>query len=333
MRMRQVEAFRAVMISGGVTTAAELLHISQPSVSRLIADLERSVGFSLFERRGGRVFPTMQAETLYDAVRRSFTGLDLLDQAARRIRAHPVGTIRIAALSALASGVLPPVLAAFGARYPDIKVTVESLGQLGVLDRVFLGQADIGLAVEAPPRAGVVSAPLAEAEYVCAAPAGHRFETQNVVDAADLDGENFIGPMHETDALWFGVDEVLTERNIHPRRRLETQQAFTSYAFVQAGLGVTVAEPFSAPLFHRLGVCIRRFRPRLAVRFALLEPEIGPTPPAIAEFRAAIVVAAQDVLAQTAALTETSAAKRPRAEISAKACSSQGGAPKSTAKT
>jgi DNA-binding transcriptional LysR family regulator len=304
MNMRQVEAFRAVMISGGVTSAAEMMNISQPSVSRLIGDLERAVGFALFERRSGRVFPTQQAEALYDAVRRSFTGLELLEQAARRIGAHPVGTIRIAALSALAGAVLPPMLAAFGARYPKVKVTVESLGQSGVLDRVFLGQADIGLSVETAPRTGVVSTLLADAEYVCALPQGHRLAGRRQIDAADLDGEVFVGPMHDADALWFGIDEVLTTEAVKPRRQVETQHAFATYAFVQAGLGLTVAEPFSAPLFHQLGVRIRRFRPRLSVRFALLEPEIGPTPPAIADLRAGVMAAAEAVLARTLALAD-----------------------------
>jgi DNA-binding transcriptional LysR family regulator len=292
MRMRQVEAFRAVMASGGVTAAATMMNVSQPSVSRLIADLEASVGFQLFERRGGRVIPTAQAEALYDAVQRSFTGLDLLDQAARRIRAHPVGTIRVASLSAIAVGVLPPVIADFNARYPDIKITVESLGQRGVVDRVFLGQADIGLTVEASTRIGVVSTPLVEAEYVCILPAGHRLATRAHIDVGDLDGEAFIGPMHEAEALWFGLDQALEERKVQLHRRLETQHSFPAYAYVEAGLGVTVAEPFSAPLFHRLGVVVRRFRPTLKVPFALLEPEIGPSPPVIAEFRAAVSAAA-----------------------------------------
>jgi DNA-binding transcriptional LysR family regulator len=292
MRMRQVEAFRAVMASGGVTSAATMMNVSQPSVSRLIADLEASVGFQLFERRGGRVIPTAQAEALYDAVQRSFTGLDLLDQAARRIRAHPVGTIRVASLSAIAVGVLPPVIADFNARYPDIKITVESLGQRGVVDRVFLGQADIGLAVEVSTRTGVVSTSLVEAEYVCILPAGHRLATRAHIDVSDLDGEAFIGPMHEAEALWFGLDQALEERKVELHRRLETQHSFPAYAYVEAGLGVTVAEPFSAPLFHRLGVVVRRFRPTLKVPFALLEPEIGPSPPVIAEFRAAVGAAA-----------------------------------------
>jgi DNA-binding transcriptional LysR family regulator len=66
-----------------------MLNVSQPSVSRLIADLERAVGFRLFDRRGARVHPTEQAQMLFEAVRRSYTGLDLLDQAARRIARIP----------------------------------------------------------------------------------------------------------------------------------------------------------------------------------------------------------------------------------------------------
>jgi DNA-binding transcriptional LysR family regulator len=293
MRMRQVEAFRA---------AATMMNISQPSVSRLISDLETSVGFQLFERRGGRVIPTAQADALFDAVQRSFTGLDLLEQAARRIGAHPVGTIRVAALSALAVGVLPPVIADFNARYPDIKIIVESLGQRAVVDRVFLGQADIGLAVEEPARPGVVSTPLVEAEYVCLLPEGHRLSARDHVDVDDLNGEAFIGPMHEADALWFGLDLVLQERGVQLQRRLETQHSLSAYAYVEAGLGVTVAEPFSAPLFHRLGVVVKRFRPTLKVAFALLEPEIGPSPPVIAAFRVGVKKAANERVAAALAL-------------------------------
>jgi len=299
MKMRQVEAFRAVMLSGGVTAAAQMMNVSQPSVSRLIADLEHAVGFALFERRGGRMFPTDQAQALYEAVRRSFTGLDLLDQAARRIRAHPVGAIRIAALAALASGVLPPVIRDFRARYPEIKVTVEALGQRAVVDRVFLGQADIGLAVETADRQGVSSVLLADAEYVCVMPAGHPLAARSVIEPKDLDGETLIGPMHEVDALWFGIDQVFQAAGITPLRRLETQHSFPAYAYVEAGLGITVAEPFSTPLFARLGVVARPFRPAVGVRFAMLEPQIGPTPPVIAEARAAILAAAEARLAET----------------------------------
>jgi len=64
MRIRQLEAFRAVMLCQTVTKASEMLHISQPAATRLIADLEESIGFTLFERIRGRLIPTPEAQTL-----------------------------------------------------------------------------------------------------------------------------------------------------------------------------------------------------------------------------------------------------------------------------
>ncbi|MFV3128596.1 LysR substrate-binding domain-containing protein [Niveispirillum sp. KHB5.9] len=296
MRMRQVEAFRAVMMSGGVTAASSMLNISQPSVSRLIADLEYAVGFTLFERRGGRVHPTPQAETLFEAVQRSFTGLDLLSQAARRIRAHPVGTVRIACLSAIATSVLPPVLTRFRASHPDVKVTVEALGQRAIEDRVFLGQADLGIGVAAAPRDGIRTDPLIRADYVCALPAGHRLADHDVLQVKDLAGEQFIGPMHEADALWNGIDAALAAHGVVVERLLECQQSLPIYAYVEAGLGLAIVEPFTARLFRRLGVVVRPINPAIGFDFTLIEPDIGPTPPPVAWLHAAVRDEAQTCL-------------------------------------
>lgn len=305
MRFRQVEAFRAVIEGGGITAAAVLLHLSQPSVSRLVADLEASVGFTLFERHGRRLVPSAQALALYETVRRSFTGLELLDQAARRIRAHPVGTIRIAALPALAAALLPDALTVFWREYPDIKVTVESLGQRQVEDRVFLAQADLGLGVQMPLREGVRGSALVRAPYVCLLPSGDPLAARGALRLRDLSDRDLIGPMHEADALWYGIDEALAAEGMSMRRRLETQQSWPAYAFVKAGLGVAIAEPFSAPLFSQLGVVVRRLEPELAVSFVLMEPDIGSTPAATRLLSEAIRNAAESCLAEVSRLSES----------------------------
>ena len=61
LNQRQVEAFRAVMVTGGITSAAQLMNVTQPAVSRLIRDLQVAVGLRLFERVGTRLLPTSEA--------------------------------------------------------------------------------------------------------------------------------------------------------------------------------------------------------------------------------------------------------------------------------
>jgi DNA-binding transcriptional LysR family regulator len=306
MRIRQVEAFKAVMDTGSVTAAATALHISQPSVSRLIADLETAVGFALFERRGGRVVPTAQARAFEIAVRRSFAGIELLEGAARRIRAQPVDVVRVAALAALASAVLPPALQKFRAAYPDVKITIEALSQREIEDRIFFGQADLGLGVAVDSRAGLRASPLVEAAYIAALPARHRLAPRRSLRIADLDGETLIGPMHEADALWFGIDRALQDAGITVQRPIESQHSLPVYACVAAGLGLAIAEPFSASLFARAGVVVRRLSPRIAVPFAVLEPDIGVTSAPAAALRAAVIVAANARLAEVDGLTRRS---------------------------
>ena len=101
MNNRQIEVFAAVMKTGTVSRAAETLGVTQPGVSRMIAELERSIGFSLFDRVRNRIIPTPEAKLFYEEVQASFRGMDKLRASIARIRDHGVGQIRIGTLSAL----------------------------------------------------------------------------------------------------------------------------------------------------------------------------------------------------------------------------------------
>ncbi|MFG6569298.1 LysR family transcriptional regulator [Sulfitobacter sp. 1A13679] len=68
MQFRQIEAFRFVMITGTITGAAEIMAVSQPAASRLIGDLDASLGFILFDRVRGRLLPTEAAGRFFQGV-------------------------------------------------------------------------------------------------------------------------------------------------------------------------------------------------------------------------------------------------------------------------
>jgi DNA-binding transcriptional LysR family regulator len=86
VNIRQLEAFRAVMIARSTTGAAELLDVSQPAVSRLIVQLEASLELTLFDRSSGRLAPTPEALLLHEEVERTVVSVDKIRELAREIK-------------------------------------------------------------------------------------------------------------------------------------------------------------------------------------------------------------------------------------------------------
>lgn len=93
MQIRQLECFRALMVSGTMTRAAELLGISQPSVSNTIAGLEEELGFTLFIRQAGRLYPTPEAHLFFEEVSRSLAAVASTERAAKEIRSGKYGRL------------------------------------------------------------------------------------------------------------------------------------------------------------------------------------------------------------------------------------------------
>ena len=103
IRLRQLEAFHAVNRFGNVTRAAEALEISQPAVSRLISSFADSVGFSLFDRRGGQLVPTQEARYLLSEVGRVLDSVGHLEELAHDLTARQAGHLRITCLPGFAT--------------------------------------------------------------------------------------------------------------------------------------------------------------------------------------------------------------------------------------
>ncbi len=85
------------MLTGSVTGAATRLYVTQPAISHLIRDVEAILGFTLFDRRFGRLVPTARAELLFGEIERSFVSLDYLNDFSSRLRdgsAMPSGASR-----------------------------------------------------------------------------------------------------------------------------------------------------------------------------------------------------------------------------------------------
>lgn len=271
MNLRHIEAFHAVMTNGTASKAAEILRISQPAVSKAIMELERQVGFTLFDRSSGRMVPTAEAQLFYREVSASFAGLSHLKSAASRIRDFGSGEIRVASLSALSTNVMPKVFRSFQRRHPDVAITFQARMSSSVKDLVAAGQFDVGLAADEIDLVGVEALPFASYRVALALPIGHPLEEKEVVRPEDLHGQNFIALAPE-DTTRREADLIFAERGVQPKVVLETPYSTTICAMVNAGLGCGIVNPLTAEPYVGKGLSLRPFEPALFFRTLLLLP-------------------------------------------------------------
>lgn len=269
---RQIEAFRAVMLTGGMTAAAEVMHVTQPAVSRLIRDLELDLKLELFRRRGNQIVPTPEAAALFDEVQRRFLALEQLRDVAAELSGSRSGSLRIASLPAMAMGFLPKCIAAFSAGRSNLAILLDGMPSHLVLERVINGQFDIGFAAVPAVRPSLRVQPVF-ARGVVVLPAGHRLAAKTVIDASDLRDERMI-MLGRGSYLRHSIETALGGAN--PRWTTETPLSAIACAMVREGLGVTIVDPFSAASFDGFGVVVRPFEPALDVGFALVTPRNRP---------------------------------------------------------
>jgi len=264
LHARQIEAFHAVMTTGGVTRASERLNISQPAVSQLVAHFERQCGLVLFERKGSKLAPTREAHALFAEVDRMFLGVQQIMRVASALRDNAWGGVSIAAFPALARCVVPNIIWNFCEHKPDTRFRVESMRSRSLIDAVATQQVDIGLSVLPGDRPEVETTWVQRLRGVCIMPAGHRLASLDVVNAEDLADEAFIslGPQ---DRSRFIADRIFDEKKIVRHIRMEVGESETAFSFVAAGAGVAIVDPFSLYNNRDPRIVARKFEP--AVEF------------------------------------------------------------------
>lgn len=269
MHFRQLEAFRTVMTSGSTVRAAELMQITQPAVSRSIAELEAAVGFALFDRVRGRLVPTSEGQLFFREVDASFRGLDRLRSAAATIRDYGSGSIRVASLAALGAELVPVAIHSFLTANPKVKVTLQVLPSSSVRNLVVDGQFDLGIAADEVDLSGLDSQLFGNFPAVCAIPADHPLASLDTIRPVHLREHQLIGLAPE-DRARHRIDETLRAEGVEPDYIVETPSSSTICALALAGAGVGFVSPFTVHGFVERGLVLRPFEPRVSFRYYLL---------------------------------------------------------------
>lgn len=276
MNIRQLEAFRAMMIAGSTVGAAGLLRVSQPAVSRLLAQLEASLQLTLSDRTSGRLVPTTEAALLFSEVEKTFSSVEKIREIARDLRVANAGELTIAALPVLALGFLPDAIAAFNRLHPRTRISLSMQMSPRVAELVSAQQVDLGFA-EFPyqatgfDRPGIDAEEFARVNLLLAVPAGHRLAALPVARPQDLAGERYVSLTRSTVGRLV-VDRLFEQAGVDRELVVETQISAVVAAFVARGLGVGLIDPFTARDFAASGIVAVPFKPAVEMRLALMHP-------------------------------------------------------------
>ncbi|WP_367394234.1 LysR substrate-binding domain-containing protein [Pseudomonas sp. X4] len=269
LKHRQIEAFRAIIIGGSMSTAAGIMGITQPAISRLIRDLEHETRLNLFERTGGRLIATGDAMALYREVDRSFQGLERILDLARDLRERRGGSLRVAALPGLANGFLPSFAARFLGSRPNLNMSLHGMNSHFVLDWVNSGQCDLGI-VENTQMPGVKVEDLPPCEMVAVLPVNHRLAERDYLTPEDFDSEDFIS-LIKPSVMHVMVDSIMRDRGIIRRIKAETPLSMIACGMVSAGFGISIVDPFTADRYSS-SLVIRPLQPAISINWSIILP-------------------------------------------------------------
>lgn len=240
---RHVEAIHAVMRTGSVRGAAQLLGVAQPGLSRMIRHIEDRLGFALFDRSSGRLVPTQEAHLLARHVEEVHKGLVDLDQVAQRLASGDRRLFRVAASPSLGHSIVPAMLAKLVERYPGVILQFDILSVEQTDDYLVLGRGDFTLTVFAMTNPSIHSVRLGSARLVLAVHVDHPLASAARVTTAMLDDAPFITFREDTPH----GRAIAATLGGHPANvRAYVRFGETALAFVARGLGVAIVDAFTA---------------------------------------------------------------------------------------
>lgn len=244
MNLRQIEVFKAVMGTGSVSDASRLLHVSVPAVSRVLSHTETQLGFLLFERIKGRLYPTPEARLLFDEVESVYKGVQRIGQLAQEIVERRRGLLRVVASPSIGQMIVPLAFNHFRVNHPTVHINFECLSYDLLKDSLLHKPVDLGISILPVDHPNLRTVPVAVSQIVCVCPPRHPLASKDKITQHDLLDQRLIAyPSHTPFAIriaqWF--DKV----DASPEVLMQIGSPQNACLAVLAGNGVALVDEFS----------------------------------------------------------------------------------------
>lgn len=272
LKLKQLDVFIATVRTGTATAAAETLHMTQPNITKILRQLEESFGLSLFDRKGGRLIPTAEADMLYRLAERIHDDARHFEHVAHSLGRLDHGYLRIATQPSFSNAVVPRAAARFRSKHPRIRLRIDVLPNEAIFklsDHLPIDFAFVHFFGSPEPE--YVTETLASMPLICLVPEGHALARKSTVSIDDVFANHWIGfpPDHATSRLL---------RDGAPREGQErfpdimVSSVAAARDLVRQGAGIAVVDSFSFLGEAPAGVVQRPLRPRLIFKTGLAVP-------------------------------------------------------------
>jgi LysR family hydrogen peroxide-inducible transcriptional activator len=187
LSLRQLEYVVAVADVLGFHKAARRCHVSQPTLSAQIQQIESALGVQIFERNRRRVLVTTAGSEVVTGARRVLAEVQGIITAASGARDPFQGTFRIGVIPTIAPYLLPEVVPSVMARYPRLRLVFREEKTDDVVRELREGRLDAGLVALEADLGECAQAAIARDPFVVALPKGHPLGRKRKISLADLD--------------------------------------------------------------------------------------------------------------------------------------------------
>ena len=244
LNLRQIEVFRAIMLTQSITGASQLLHVSQPAVSRLLSYIETRVGFVLFERIKGRLYATPEARRLFQEVEAVYKGVQRINQSINDLVEKRSLALRLCCSPSLSQTLAPKALAMLGSRYPEARILLDTKNMADMINALLTQEFEFGISIQPIEHPNLECLPIYESPLNVAVPPGHKLAESSMLTVEDIAQERYIAYGLDT-PLGILLDMVFRSQGIEIRPAVEVRHTHTACALVQNGAGVAIIDGLS----------------------------------------------------------------------------------------
>lgn len=258
--VRRLHVLRAVIETGSLTAAADLLSYTPSAVHQHIAALERETGLLLFDRVGRRLQSTAAALALNEQASCIFSAIGDAERLVDGLRSGRTGRIRIAAFPTAGSALVPPAIASFESQFPEVQLDVSVLEPDEAMLSLREGTVDLAVIVQrhgAQEIEWLSYQHLISDSFNLVLPKQHHLSKRRKISLSDLATDRWISTQRPSPLCQDIASEACRASGFEPNYSLEGDEYTTTISYVAAGLGVSLVPRLALCSVANPGVVVR----------------------------------------------------------------------------